>query len=210
MSCPGWAPAQQHTTQTPPASAATPWAGTDSDAVTRVVRGSIRNSRPPVVVAQTAPAPTVTWTTGGSTVSMSGTTTLRPVTGSTRSTSPPAATQTDPGVTAMASTWAAVAAVFVMPGEPGGRVAVTTGWLVRTGDVGGRRVEDPTGVSRSSRGCSNRPAASRPTRAMTVTTAADNQRWGRAKALHLQEHLALRTEQMRDQGDMASAADILS
>ena len=45
---------------------------------------------------------------------------------------------------------------------------------------------------------------------MPATKTADNQRWGRAKALHLQAHLVLRTEQTRDQGDMASAADTLS
>ena len=131
--------------------------------------------RPAVVVAQTAPAPAVTWTTGGSTVSMSGTTTVRPVTGSTRRTSPPAATQTELGVTAMASTWA-VSAVLVTPGEPGGRVAVATAELVGIGEVGRGRVDGATGVAGSSRGCSHRPAASRPTRATTATKAADNQR----------------------------------
>jgi hypothetical protein len=116
--------------------------------VARAVRGSIRNScGPAVVVAQTAPAPTVTCTTGGCPVSMSGTITVRRVRGSSRSTSPPAATHTDLGVTAMAST-RAVSAVLVMPGELGGRVAVTTLGLVGTGDVGIGWVDGATGVSR--------------------------------------------------------------
>jgi hypothetical protein len=78
---------------------------------------------------------------------MSGTITVRRVRGSSRSTSPPAATHTDLGVTAMAST-RAVSAVLVMPGELGGRVAVTTLGLVGTGDVGIGWVDGATGVSR--------------------------------------------------------------
>jgi hypothetical protein len=73
---------------------------------------------------------------------MSGTITVRRVRGSSRSTSPPAATHTDLGVTR------AVSAVLVMPGELGGRVAVTTLGLVGTGDVGIGWVDGATGVSR--------------------------------------------------------------
>jgi hypothetical protein len=98
-----------------------------------------------VVTAQIAPAPAASRTTGGSTVSMPGTTTLRRVAVSTRTTSPPAAIQTDLGVTAMAST-GAVSAVLVMPGEPGGLVAVTTVGLVGAGGVAGGRVDGATGV----------------------------------------------------------------
>jgi hypothetical protein len=72
--------------------------------------------------------------------------------------------------------------------------------------VGGGRVGGATGACWSSRGCSHRPAASRPARATIATKAADSERWGRAKAVHLRAHLPPGTDQTRDLGDQFTSA----
>jgi hypothetical protein len=178
----------QHTAQTPPAPAATALTGPGSDAVSRALRGSIRSSPAPLVTAQTAPAPAARSTTGAA-ASTPGTTSARPVAGSTRRTSPPTASQTARRVTAMASTWELVATTLVTGDGPAGRLVAKVGLvLVAAGEVGGGRVVAAAFVRPSSRGCSHRPAASRPARATTATRAADTERWDLAKAVHLRAH----------------------
>src|SRR6266540_4309437 len=138
VSCPWRSPALQHTVHTPWAAAASASAGTDSAVATRAERGSIRNSRRPVVVAaHTVPGPAASRTTGGSLVSMPGTARLRRVTGSTPTTSPPAATQTTPRLTAMSST-RAVRAILVMPSAAAGRLLVVTAGRSPSRALGGR------------------------------------------------------------------------
>ena len=73
---------------------------------------------------------------------------------------------------------------------PAGRLVARVG-LVGAGQVGvgavdAGRVVAPAWVWPSSCGCSHRPAASRPARATTTTTAADTERWDLATAVHLQ------------------------
>jgi hypothetical protein len=189
VSCPWSSPALQHTVHTPRASAASASAGTDSAAATRAERGSILNSRCPVVAAHTDPGPAASRTTGGSLVSMPGTVRLRRVTGSTPTTSPPAATQTTPRLTAMSST-GAVRAILVMPSAAAGRLlAVTAGGRVVA--ARGWVVDGTAGVPCwSSCGVSHRPTASRaPTRTTAADTNAIDERFG-VKAAHLREHLA--------------------
>jgi hypothetical protein len=55
--------------------------------------------------------------------------------------------------------------------------------------VGTGRVVAGVLVRPSSRGCSHRPAATRPARPTTTAKAADTERWDLAKAVHLQAHL---------------------
>jgi hypothetical protein len=85
-------------------------------------------------------------------------------------------------------------------------VAVGTVGLVGVGEVGGRRVGGAAGVSWSSRGCSQRPAASRPARATTAIKAADTKRWGFAKAVYLRAHLPPGSDHLRDPGDECTCA----
>jgi hypothetical protein len=182
----------QHTAQTPPAPVAMALTGPGFGAVSRAVPGSIRSSPLVLVTAQTAPAPAAKSTTGAP-ASTSGTTSARPVVGSTRRTSPPTASQTARRVTAMASTGELVATTLLMSDGPAGwmvaRVGLVGAGEVGTGVVGAGPVVAGTLVRPSSRGCSHRPAATRPARATTTTKAADTERWDPAKAVHLQGHL---------------------
>jgi hypothetical protein len=172
----------------PTAPAATALTGPGSDAVSRAVRGSIWSRPAALVTAQTAPAPAVRSTTGGSPPSTPGTVSARPVAGSTRRTSPPTASHTACRVTAMASTWELVATTLVTPDGPGGRLVARVG-LVGAGEVGSGRVVATAVVLPSSRGRSHRPVTSRPARATTTTRAADTSRWDLARAVHLRAHL---------------------
>jgi hypothetical protein len=124
----------QHTAQTPPAPMAMALTGPGFGAVSRAVPGSIRSSPLVLVAAQTAPAPAAMSTTGAP-ASTSGTTSARPVVGSTRRTSPPTASQTACRVTAMASTGELVATTLLMSDGPAGRVVARVG-LVGAGEVG--------------------------------------------------------------------------
>jgi hypothetical protein len=161
--------------------------------MTRPLAGSRRVSRPRRTrpsqhTAQTAPAPAVRSTTGGSPASTPGTARARPVAGSTRRTTPPTASQTACRVTATASTWELVATTLVTLDGSAGRLVVTVG-LVGAGEVGSGRVVGAAGILPSSRGCSHRPVTSSPARATTTTTAADTERCDLAKALHLRAQL---------------------
>src|SRR4029453_7362932 len=122
------------------APAATALTGPGFGVVSRAVPGSIRSSPAALVTAQTAPAPAPRSTTGAP-ASAWGTTSARPVAGSTRRTSPPTASQTACRVTAMASTGELVATTLLMLDGQAGRPVARIGRGAGGGGGGGGGAE---------------------------------------------------------------------